>query len=129
MLTYIYVCLILLVAGYALAEQGPTIGSIDRSQEMIRDDEALRRKIGQQERTFVKKIILKGGLKLPPQEAEELIAPFQGQWLTKEDILQLVDSLKSAFNKKGIAAASVNISYELKKDGVLEITAGIIDEL
>ena len=121
MLTYIYVCLILLVAGYAFAEP-PTIGSIDRSQEMIRDDEALRRKVEQGEKFFVKKVILKGNLKLSPQEAEDLKAPFQNRWLTKEDILGLIDSLKPV-------AGSANLSYELKKDGVLEITAGIIDGL
>ncbi|MDD5692567.1 MAG: POTRA domain-containing protein [Candidatus Omnitrophica bacterium] len=133
MLTYIYhisirpaiICLILLAAGYAFAE-APTIGTIDRSQEMIREDEALRQRIGQQEKYFVKTILLKGSLKLPAQEAEELTASFQGQWLTKEDISQLIDSIKSAFQKKGIAAGRVNISYELKKDGVLEITANSI---
>ena len=119
-----YICLFLLAAGYAFAE-APTIGTIDRSQEMIREDEALRQRIGQQEKFFVKTILLKGSLKLPAQEAEELTAPFQGQWLTKEDILQLVDSLKSVFVKKGIPAGRINTSYELKKDKILEIT---IDE-
>ena len=110
-----YICLFVLVAGYAFAET-PTIGSIDRSQEMIRDDEALRRKIEQDEKFLVNKIILKGNWKLSPQEAEELTIPFQGHWLTKKDILLLIDPLKPV-------AGSTNISYELKKDGVLEITA------
>lgn len=129
MLTYIYricirpliICLIVFGAGYVFADP-PSIGSIDRSQEMIREDEALRQRIEQQEKYFVKTILLKGSLKLPAQEAEELTAPFRGQWLTKEDILQLIDSLKAVFVKKGIPAGSINISYELKKDGVLEIT-------
>jgi len=114
--------MILLAAGYAFAE-APTIGTIDRSQEMIREDEALRQRI-EEEKYFIKTILLKGGLKLPSAEAEELTAPFRGQWLTKEDILQLIDSVKSVFVKKGIPAGSIDISYELK-DKVLEIT---IDE-
>ena len=129
MLTYIYnicikpliICLIVLAASYAFAEP-PGIGSIDRSQEMILEDEGLRRKVGEQKGIFAETIVLRGDLKLSAQEAEILIAPFRGQWLTKEDINQLLDSFKSAYVNKGIVAGRINTSYEFKKGKVLEIT-------
>ncbi|MDP2960001.1 MAG: hypothetical protein Q8N71_01135, partial [candidate division Zixibacteria bacterium] len=57
-----------------------------------------------------KTIICKGCLRLSEEEIKDITAPFQGHWMTKEDIRQIMDSLK------------VNGSYELKKDSTLEIT-------
>jgi len=96
--------------------------TIERSQEILQEDKALRQKIEQEEGFFVKTIVLKGALRLSEGEIKDTIAPFQGQWMTKEDIRQTMDSLKSTYEKKGVETSRVNASYELKKDRTLEIT-------
>jgi outer membrane protein assembly factor BamA len=129
MLTYIYhicirpaiICLIVLAADYALAAP-PTAASIERSQEILQEDKALRQRIEQGEKFFVKTIICKGCLRFSEEEIKNIAAPFQGRWMAKEDIRQIMDSLKSAYEKKGIPPDRVNVSYELKKDSILEIT-------
>jgi len=94
-LTYIY--LFVLTAGYAFAAP-PTAGSIERSQEILREDKALRQRIEEGEKFFVKTIICKGCLRLSEEEIKDIAAPFQGHWMTKEDIRQIMDLLKSAFD-------------------------------
>lgn len=96
--------------------------SIERSQEILKEDKVLRQKIEQEDKFFVKTIILKGAQKLSEDEIKGIIAPFQGQWITKEDIQQIIDSFKSIYEKKGALASRINTSYQFKKDNTLEIT-------
>ena len=70
--------------------------SIERSQEILQDDKVLRQRIEQEKKFFIKEIIVKGDLSLSEGETKDIIAPFKGQWITKEDILGIIDSLKSA---------------------------------
>ncbi len=102
--------------------QTTTPARIERSQEILQEDKALRQQIGQEEKFFLKTIIVKGALKLSEEEIKDIIVPFQGHWTTKENIQQLIDALKSAYAKKGIAASQLKVSYELKKGRILEIT-------
>jgi len=95
--------------------------SIERSQEILQEDKTLRQKIEQEEKFFVKTIIVKGVVKLSKEEIGGIILPFQGQWLTKKNIQQLIDSLTTAYAKKGIETNRIAISYKLKKDKTLEI--------
>jgi len=111
----------LLCFNYAFAQDITPI-QIERSQEIIQEDKALRQRIEQEEKFFVRTIVLKGTLKLPEEEIKDIVPPFQGQWMTKEDIQQIIDALKSAYEKKGIKSSRINASYELKKDKTLEIT-------
>ena len=117
----ISLALVLIFYGFALA-QTSTTARIERSQEILQKDRDLRQKIIQEDKTFVKTIIVKGALKLSEEEIKGITDVFQGSWLTKEDIQQLVDSLKLAYERKGVASSQVKISYELKKGKTLEIT-------
>ena len=117
----ISLALVLIFYGFALA-QTSTTARIERSQEILQKDRDLRQKIIQEDKTFVKTIIVKGALKLSEEEIKGITDVFQGSWLTKEDIQQLVDSLKLAYERKGVASSQVKISYELKKEKTLEIT-------
>jgi len=96
--------------------------TIERSQEILREDQALRQRIEQEEKFFVKSIILKGCLRLSEEEIKDIITPFQEEWVTKGDIQQIIDALKLKYAKKGIGANHLEASYELKKGGALEIT-------
>jgi hemolysin activation/secretion protein len=120
MLKYKSLYIILLILPLFLGAESAS--TIQRSQEMLKDDKALRQKIEQEEKFFVKAIVLKGALKLSEEEIKDITVPFQGQWLTKKEIQQIIDSLKSAYEKKGVGPNRIKISYELKKDKTLEIT-------
>ena len=106
----------------SLAATPPTAGTIERSQEILQEDQALRQQVEQENKVFVKKIVLKGVTRLSKEEINDLIAPFENQWMTKKDIQQVIDSLKLAYEKKGIQASQLKIKYELKKSKTLEIT-------
>lgn len=124
------ICLNVLVIGYLffgektlkISFAAPTTaGTIERSQEILQQDNVLRQKIEQKERFFVKKIILKGASKLSEEEINNIIVSSQGGLMTKKDIQQIIDSLKSAYEKKGINPDRIKITYKLKKSGILEI--------
>ncbi len=117
----IFMTLILNFYGSVLA-QTDTTARIERNQEILQKDNALRQKINQEKKFFVKNIIVKGALKLSEEEIKGITDAFQEHWLTKEDIQQLIDSLKSACGKKGIPDSQVKVSYELKEGKTLEIT-------
>jgi hypothetical protein len=71
--------------------------------------------------SFVKTIIVRGTLRLSDKEIKDIIAPFQGQWLTERDIKKIINLLKSAQEKKGTVASRLNTSYKLKENKTLEI--------
>jgi len=120
---YIFLSCFTLKISFAAPETASTIG---RSQEILREDKALRQKIEQGEQFFVEKIVLKGASKLSQEEIRDIIVPFQDSWMTKKDIQQIIDALKSAYEKKGIETNRFQMACELKETGILEVT---VDEL
>jgi len=75
-----YICLFVLATGYAFAAP-PTAGSIERSQEILQEDKALRQRIEQGEKFFVKTIICKGCLRLSEEEIKDITALSSGTGL------------------------------------------------
>jgi len=114
--------LLLILNFYGSGFAQTTAAKIERSEEILQEDKILRQKIGEEEKFFVKTIIVKGALKLSEEEIRGIITPFQGHWMTKENIQQLIDLLKSTYAKKGIRASQIKVSHKLKKDKALEIT-------
>ncbi len=126
----VIVCLNTVVFGYMFwgpqAEKKcfaapPTAGTIDRSQNLIRGDEILTQKVGQEEQFFIDKIDIKGATKLSTNEVKNIISSLHGNWLSKKDFQQVVDSLKAAYVKKGLDTSRLKITYEVKKPGTLEV--------
>lgn len=97
-------------------------GTIERSREILKEDKILRQRIEENEKFFIKKVTLKGISKISEEEVQEIIVPFQGQWMTKDDIQQLIDLVKSAYAKKGVKTDKLNVNYEIKERNLLEIT-------
>jgi hemolysin activation/secretion protein len=114
------VCLLVFPIAVSFAAP-PTAGTIARSQDMLRQDEALRQEIEQGKKVFVEKIVLKGASKFSEKEIKDIISPFERNWLTKKDIQQIIDSLKAAYVKKRSDTRHLKIIYEIKKPGTLEI--------
>lgn len=98
--------------------------AIQRSQEIIRQEEALRQKVTQERKFFVERIILKGmPAALSEKEKNAITAPYEGEWVTEEEIRQLIEALRLACAAGGISRKNIEFSYEFKEGAVLEITA------
>jgi len=99
----------------------PTSGTIDRSQDIIRQDEALRQEIEQEKKFFIEKIVLIGTSKLSSNEIKDITALLHGNWLTKKDFRQIMESIKVVYGRKGFNTSHLKITYDIKKSGTLEI--------
>lgn len=93
--------------------QAPTASQIERSQENLEKERALRETIERGEKVFVKKIIVKGITLLTGEQIKEIIMPFQKHWLTKDDIQRLLDLLRQAYQQKSQQIPT--ISYQVKE--------------
>lgn len=96
------------------AEQS-SASQIERSQEILKEEEVLRDKLKTEDKVFIKKIIVKGVTLLDEDEIKEIILPFQKHWLSKTDIQQILDAIGQAYKQKGYAGQPLKISFEVKK--------------
>ena len=93
--------------------QDVPVSQIQRTQEILKKEEALREKLNQQEKAFIKKIIVEGVLLLDEEQVKEIILPFQKRWLTEDDINQIIDSLKQLYSQQ--TKQTPEITYQIKK--------------
>lgn len=87
---------------------------IERSQEILEKEKALREKL-KEEKIFIKKIIVEGVTLLGEDELKEIISLFQKRWLTKEEIQQILGLIEQAYKQKGFKEESIKILYQIKK--------------
>jgi len=88
---------------------------IERTQEIVEKEEALRNKIEKEEKVFIKNIIVQGATLLSEEEIKKITSPFQKHWLSKDDIQGIVNSLKAAYQQKGYNNQLARITYQVKK--------------
>ncbi|MGE5197115.1 MAG: hypothetical protein ACM3IL_01250, partial [Deltaproteobacteria bacterium] len=69
----------------------PSASQIERSQELLDREQALRQELEKGEKTLIKKIIVKGVRKLTKKQIRQIVAPFQKHWLTKKDFEEIID--------------------------------------
>ena len=113
-----FLCLVIGAKGASFA-QGHSASRIERSQEILEKEEALREKIEKEEKVYIKKIILKGITSLSKEQREKIISPFQARWLTKKDIQQILELLKEAYHQQGYPGLPASISYQIKRNNLL----------
>lgn len=87
---------------------------MQRAQELLEKEEILREQLAKPEKFYIKKIIVQGSRVLLEEEIEFIVSPFQKHWLTKQDIQQLLNTIKQAYKQKG-AGQPADISYQIKK--------------
>lgn len=97
-----------------------TPGQIERSQEIIQNEEALRSRVGQESKVLIKKIIVQGANLLTTDEIKKLTLAYENHWLSKSDINEIIDLLKAAYKQKGYDNQPVETSFRIKK-GYLKI--------
>lgn len=91
---------------------------MQRQQELLEQNAAMREQIETPQKVFVKTIKIEGADLLSEDEIKQVILPFQKQWLSKEDIRQIIDSLGQAYEKKG-KGQPPEISSQLKEDTLI----------
>jgi len=93
---------------------------IERSQELIQENEELRKQIESEPRVYVKQVIIIGSSQLSEAELSEITSLFQKKWFLKKELQEIADYVSQAYKKKGISESSFKINYQLK-DGMLNI--------
>jgi hemolysin activation/secretion protein len=110
------VCLV----SFAFAEI-PSPAQIERQQEMIEKERALRQRIEEDGQVFVRQIVVTGVTLLDEEEVKKIIQPYEGRRLSKKNIQAILDDFALAYKEKGCLDRLARTSYHLRQ-GYLEIT-------
>ena len=87
---------------------------MQRAQEILEEEEALRNKLQQQEKFFIKNVIVEGATLLSEDEIKAAVLPFQKHWLTKDQIKQILTLIIQAYTQKGYPQGPAKISYQIQ---------------
>lgn len=102
----------LIFAGLSWAEV--STGQILRSEEILEKEKALRQRLQEEEKVFIRKIKIEGVTLLSESQIKEIISPFQKRWLTKTQIQQILELIKEAYRKNSYQNQPKGISYQIK---------------
>lgn len=108
--------LILFGLSFSFAQINPS--QLERSQEMIEKEEALRSKLENQEKVFINKIIISGSTILPEEDLKDINLAHKRKWLTKDDIQQILELIKQRYETEGYPTDSLKIDYKIKKNNL-----------
>ena len=101
----------------------PSASQIERSEENLQKEELLREKLSQEEKIFIKKIAVKGASLITEDRIKEIILPYQGKWLIKKDIQQIMEFIQQEYKNKGNIGMLNKISYRIhNKNLIIEVT-------
>lgn len=100
---------------YSLCFSQSAISEIGRTEEIIEEEKALRKRLEEGRKVFIKKIIVEGVSLLSQEQIEQIMLPFQKHWLSKEEIQQIVDLIVQAYRQEGHRKQPAKIFYEIKK--------------
>lgn len=98
----------------SLAENPPA-GQIERSHELLEKERALLERLNRQGKVYIKRIIVESRSLLTGEEVNEIILPFQRQWLNKEDIEEIIGLIIEALSRKGYDRAMIDVSHEVNR--------------
>ena len=96
-----------------------SVSQMQRAQDLLEKERALSQKLEEPQKIYIKKIIVEGATLLSPEEIKEIISPLQRRWLTKEDIQQIMESLRQAYQRKGYTKQPAKISYRIEKKNLI----------
>lgn len=113
-----FLCSVIGAKGASFA-QDHSASRIGRSQEILEKEKALRNKLDEEEKIFIKKIEVKSISLLNEDEIREITLPFQKKWLTKKDIQQILELIKETYKQKGYIGQPGKISYQIKKKSLI----------
>lgn len=91
-----------------------SVGEAIRSEEILEKEAILRKKLQEQEKVYIKRIIVEGADTLSEDEIEAIVSPFQKHWLTKDEIKQILTLIAQAYARKNPPLEPPKISYQIK---------------
>jgi len=110
------------IKGASLAKI-PTASQIEKTQEDLEKEKALRELIEEGQKVFIKKIIIKGVTLLTQEEIKDIVQPFQKHWLSQGDVQQILEMLKQTYKEKGYPGQPAKILTQIEKGQlIIEIT-------
>jgi hemolysin activation/secretion protein len=103
-LSYICICLICLFLFTSLnvsfaQSSAQTASQVQKSLEDLEKSGRLEKRIESGEKSYIKDIVVEGVTLLSSDEVNFLIKPYLKRWLTRNDIQQLIDSIKDQYQK------------------------------
>lgn len=120
---YLFIIVILLIYISSIYNSSsfaaPDVGQIQRSEEIIAEEKALRGNI-EEEKVFIKEITINSDYSLSKEKIDEITALFENQPLAKEDLKILLDSIRELYIEEA-GVKSPLVSYAID-NGTLIIT-------
>ena len=98
----------------------PTMGEINKTQQDIEMEKALRTEVEKGKKVYIKKIVVKGATLITEDQLKEIVLPFKNHWLGESDINLILESIINAYKQKGYEGQPSKISFRIKKS-LLEI--------
>lgn len=113
----IIIAVFVLLSFYRLGfAENPSVSQIQRTQEILEKEGALEKKIGKEEKVFIRKTTVKGAKLLTEEEIRQIVLPYQKRWFYKNEIEAIPDALKKAYQKKGLKNQPARISFRIKRN-------------
>lgn len=97
-----------------------TPAQLQRSQEILQEENILRERIEKGEKVYIKQIEVNGVTLIESEKIQEITFGFNKHWLYQEDIEMLIESIKEIYHERGYSEALKDVSY-LVKDNQLKI--------
>ncbi|MFA5363516.1 MAG: POTRA domain-containing protein [Candidatus Omnitrophota bacterium] len=115
-----YICIICLFLFTALnasftQSSAQTASQVQKSLEDLEKYERLEKRIERGEKSYIKDIVVEGVTFLSNDKVNFLIKPYLKRWLTRNDIQQLIDSIKDQYQKNSQKPPQVSSRIEGRK--------------
>lgn len=91
-----------------------TAAQIQRAEDLTSEEINLRKKLAEDGRVFINKIIVKGAGLISGESIDQIISGFQKHWLTPSDIQQIIEQIKQVYQQSGLAGQLDKIEYQIK---------------
>lgn len=128
-LKIIFIFILFFSFNYSFAQVQTPLSQIERSEELIRKEEALREKIEAPGKIYIEEISVEGAGLLSEKEIKDLALPYEKKWLTKDDISRIINGLNELYRNKGLTGQLSDISYQVKdKRLIIEVIEQIKGE-
>ena len=90
-----------------------------RTQEILEKEEALRKRLEEPKKSFIKKIVIEGVTLLSEDEVTEITSPFIKHWLTPKDFQEIEELIKQAYQAKGYIEQPKEFFLQIKKKSLI----------
>lgn len=95
--------------------QSITAADIERTQVILQKEEAFKQVINKPEVFYIKTIALEGVTLLSEGHLNGIISAFKKRWLSEEDILGILASIKIVYQQNGFTNQPGKILFKIEK--------------